>query len=141
MLTLLGVVLAGCGGGEESGTPSPSTSPSEAPTGSTEAIDPGGPPASAGPDELKELLRVALRPLVDRPVIDFRHDVYSGKALAIETKGRAFQHLGWQSTTTSPRQLDSSQPPQGDEIKGSMQVRAVGDALYLQLSTLSLIHI
>lgn len=134
-LALLGVVVAGCGGGDESGAAPEAGTPSASTFPSADATDPSGSPASTGPDELKELLRVALRPLVDRPVIDFRHDIYSGKALAIETKGRAFQHLGWQSTTTSPKQLDSSQPPHGDDIKGSMQVRAVGDDLYLQLST------
>ena len=43
--------------------------------------------------------------------------------------------MGWQSTTTSPKELGSSEAPQGDEIKGSMEVRAVGADLYMQLST------
>ena len=77
----------------------------------------------------------ALKPLVDQPVIDFRHDVYSGEALAIETKGRAFQQAGWQSTTTSPKELASSEAPQGEDVKGSMEVRAVDADLYMQLST------
>jgi hypothetical protein len=116
--------LAGCGGDDHPGgepkTESPSTSPTQ----------------SAGPaDDLKAAFREALKPLVDQPVIDFRHEVFSGPALAIETKGRAFQQVGWQSTTISPKQLGSSEAPQGDEIKGSMDVRAVGTDLYMQLST------
>ena len=81
------------------------------------------------------VFRAALKPLVDQPVIDFRHDVFSGQALAIETKGRAFQQAGWQSTTTSPKELGSSEAPQGEEVKGSMEVRAVDADLYMQLST------
>ena len=125
--------LAGCGDGDEPGgrpqaeSPSASPSPPESPTSS-------GPSGTASSDDVETLLHAALEPLVDQPVIDFRHDVYSGQALAVETKGRAFQQAGWQATTISPKELDSSQPPQGEEIKGSMQVRAVGADLYLQLS-------
>ncbi len=121
MLALL-AAIAGCsddpGGTPEAETPS---------TGPAESAVPG--------DDAKRLFGEALTPLVDQPVIDFRHDVYSGQALAIETKGRAFQRAGWQSTTTSPKELTSSEAPQGDEIKGSMQVRAVDADLYMQLST------
>jgi len=115
---------AGCGGNND-------------PAGTPEA-DPASasPTASAtGTDDVKLLFREGIKPLVDQPVIDFRYDVYSGQALAIETKGRAFQQVGWQSTTTSPKQLDSSEAPQGDEVKGSMEVRAVDADLYMQLST------
>ena len=118
------LALVGCSGGDDSGrTPqaeSASSSPSES--------------ASAG-GEVRQLFRAALQPLVDHRVIDFRHDVYSGQALAIETKGRAFQQAGWQSTTTSPKKLESPDAPQGGDIKGSMEVRAVGADLYMQLST------
>jgi len=129
--------LAGCGGGDDSGgTPQAEVpSGSTVPSGGTTDVPPDGSPGTAPPDDVERLLRSALEPLLGEPVIDFRHDVYSGTALAIETKGRAFQHVGWQSTTTSPKQLDSPQPPQGDAIKGSMRVRDVGEDLYLQLST------
>jgi hypothetical protein len=126
VLALL-ATLAGCGGGDDPGAtpeappPSTSTSPSV--------------PGTNGADGAKAVLRDALKPLVDQPVIDFRHDVYSGDALAIETKGRAFQHVGYQSTTTSPKRLGSSDAPHGDEVKGSMDVRAVDADLYMQLST------
>ena len=118
--------LAGCGGDDDPGgtpeaeTPSASSSPS-ASTGDT--------------GDVAALLKAALQPLVDHPVIDFRHDVYSGQALAVETKGRAFQQAGWQSTTTSPKVLGSPDAPSGDEIKGRMDVRAVDADLYMQLST------
>ena len=123
MLVLL-TVLAGCSGGDDPrGTPEAET-PSSSPT------------ASAGTaDDVKVLFRAALKPLVDQPVIDFRHDVHSGQALAIETKGRAFQQAGWQARTTSPKELGSPDAPQGDDIKGLMEVRAVGADLYMQLST------
>ena len=123
LLALL-AALTGCGGSDDpGGTPdaeTPSTSASE---------------SAAGADDVKVLFGEALKPLVDQPVIDFRHDVYSGEALAIETKGRAFQQAGWQSTTTSPKELASSEAPQGDDIKGSMEVRAVDADLFMQLST------
>ena len=117
--------LAGCGGGDDPG------STPEAETPSTSASHVG----AASADDVKLLFREALKPLVDQPVIDFRHDVFSGQALAIETKGRAFQQAGWQSTTTSPKELGSSEAPQGEEVKGSMEVRAVDADLYMQLST------
>ena len=128
-LAALGLLaaLAGCGRGDEPG----STPRAETPSASAAS---SGPSATATADDVAALLHAALRPLVDQPVIDFRHDVYSGQALAVETKGRAFQQAGWQATTISPKELDSSQPPQGADIKGSMQVRAVGADLYLQLS-------
>ena len=123
--------LAGCGGGDEpSGTPE-----AESPAASAASSESSDASGTASPDDVEALLHAALKPLVDQPVIDFRHDVYSGQALAVETKGRAFQQAGWQATTTSPKELDNSQPPQGAEIKGSMQVRAVDADLYLQLST------
>jgi len=124
VLALL-AALAGCGGSDDPGstpeTEAPSTSPSTS--------------ATPGADDVELVFRAALKPLVDQPVIDFRHDVFSGQALAIETKGRAFQQAGWQSTTTSPKELTSSEAPQGDEVKGSMEVRAVDADLYMQLST------
>ena len=123
LLALL-AALTGCGGSDDpGGTPdaeTPSTSASE---------------SAAGADDVKVLFGEALKPLVDQPVIDFRHDVYSGEALAIETKGRAFQQAGWQSTTTSPKELTSPEAPQGDDVKGSMEVRAVDADLFMQLST------
>jgi hypothetical protein len=121
VLALL-TVLAGC---------------SDDPGGTPEAETPSTDPAESGVpgDDAKRLFGEALTPLVDQPVIDFRHDVYSGQALAIETKGRAFQQAGWQSTTTSPKELTSSEAPQGDEVKGSMEIRAVDADLYMQLST------
>ena len=123
MLALL-AALAGCSGADDpAGTPPAAT----ATTSPTES--------AISADDVEVIFRAALKPLVDEPVIDFRHDVYSGEALAIETKGRAFQQAGWQSTTTSPKELTSPDAPQGDEIKGSMDVRAVGDDLYMQLST------
>ena len=137
-LALAGTLVAtpaGCGGGDDSGgtpqaeTPSASTAPSADPT------EPGASPDAASSDDVATLLRAALRPLVDGPVIDFKHEVFSDEALAIETRGRAFQQVGWQSTTTSPKQIGSAQAPHGDEIKGTMQVRAVGDDLFMQLST------
>ncbi len=119
--------LAGCDAAHDpAGTPEAGT-PSASPTGSATGAD--------DVDDVQVLFHAALAPLVDQPVIDFRHDVYSGPALAIETKGRAFQQAGWQSTTISPKELTSSEAPQGDEVKGSMEVRAVGADLYLQLST------
>ena len=123
MLALL-AALAGCSGDDPGGTPEAET-PSPSPT----------PSATTGADDAKAVFDAALKPLVDQPVIDFRHDVFSGPALAIETKGRAFQQAGWQSTTISPKELGSSEAPQGDEIKGSMEVRAVDADLYMQLST------
>jgi hypothetical protein len=123
--------VAGCGGDDEpvgtpaAGSPSPSVSQSASPT---EGQGSGG-------GGLRKLLRASVEPLVDGSVIDFRHDVYSGEALAVETRGRAFQGTGWQATTTSPKQLDSTQAPQGDDIKGTMHVRAVDADLFLQLST------
>jgi hypothetical protein len=129
LLALL-AVLAGCGGDDEpSGTPqqdSPSNSASASPS---DVSDPG----DAG--DVEQLFRAALKPLVDQPVIDFRHDVYSGDALAIETKGRAFQQVGWQATTTSPKVLGSPDAPSGDDIKGTLDVRAVDADLFMQLST------
>ena len=128
LLAVLAVlaVLAGCGGSDDP----PGTPEAESPTASA---SPTVPTVSA--DDVKVIFRAALKPLVDQPVIDFRDDVYSADALAIETKGRAFQQVGWQSTTTSPKELGSTEAPQGDEIKGSMEVRAVGADLYMQLST------
>jgi hypothetical protein len=117
-------VLAGCSGGTPGRPGAEPPAPSSSPSAST--------PSAA---ELGVLLEAALQPLVDGPVIDFRHDVYSGQALAIETKGRAFQKAGWQATTTSPKQLGSPHAPHGDEVKGSMQVRAVDADLFMQLST------
>ena len=121
--TLL-AALAGCGGSDD-------------PTGTPEAETPAPSPteSAATAEDVELLFGDALKPLVDQPVIDFRHDVYSGQALAIETTGRAFQQAGWQSTTTSPKELTSSEAPQGDEVKGSMEVRAVDADLYMQLST------
>jgi hypothetical protein len=116
--------LAGCGGTDDAG----GTPDAETPSNSASE-------SAASADDVKLLFREALRPLVDQPVIDFRHDVFSGPALAIETKGRAFQQAGWQSTTTSPKELGSSEAPQGEEVKGSMEVRAVDADLYMQLST------
>jgi hypothetical protein len=121
--TLL-AALAGCGGGDDPG----GTPEAEAPSASTTA-------SAATAEDVQRLFSEALEPLVEQPVIDFRHDVYSGQALAIETKGRAFQQAGWQSRTTSPKELSSSEAPQGDEVKGSMEVRAVDADLYMQLST------
>ena len=117
--------LTGCsdddpGATPEAGSPSPSTSPSASASTAT---------------DIKPLLRAAVKPLLDQPVIDFRHDVFSGEALAIETKGRAFQQAGWQATTTSPKKLGSSEAPTGDDIKGLMEVRAVDADLFMQLST------
>ncbi|MDX6374212.1 MAG: hypothetical protein QOD98_3200 [Nocardioidaceae bacterium] len=132
---LLGA-LAGCGGGDDpGGTPqaeSPASSASPSPSSSTSSSTS---PSSTAADDLKALFRAALKPLVDQPVIDFKHDVFSGQALAIETKGRAFQHVGWQSRTISPKELGSPEAPEGDAIKGSMDVRAVDADLYMQLST------
>ena len=71
--------------------------------------------STTGADDVEPVFRAALKPLVDQPVIDFRHDMFSGQALAIETKGRAFQQAGWQSTTTSPKELGSAEAPQGEE--------------------------
>ncbi len=125
LLALLGA-LVGCSDDGPSGTPeqeSPSSSPSS---------DPSGPADTA---QVEKLFETALKPLVDQQVIDFRHDVYSGEALAIETRGRAFQQVGWQATTTSPKVLGSAQPPTGDEVKGTLQVRAVADDVFMQLST------
>jgi hypothetical protein len=117
--------LAGCGDSDTGGEPT-----AESPSAST------GPSASASTaDDVGALFQAALQPLVDQHVIDFRHDVYSGQALAVETKGRAFQQAGWQATTTSPKVLGSPEAPSGAEIKGSMEVRAVDADLYLQLST------
>jgi len=125
VLALLVVVaLSGCGGGDDpAGTPEAET-PSTGPTATDTSAD-----------TAEALFRAAVTPLVDQPVIDFRHDVFSGAALAIETRGRAFQQAGWQSTTTSPKELGSSEAPQGQDVKGSMEVRAVDDDLYMQLST------
>ncbi len=121
VLALL-TVLAGC-----SDDPAP-TPEAETPSSS--------PTVSAGiADDVEVVFRAGLRQLVDQPVIDFRHDVYTGQALAIESKGRAFQQAGWQARTTSPKELGSPDAPQGDDIKGSMDVRAVGADLYMQLST------
>jgi hypothetical protein len=117
--------LAGCGGSDNGDEPT-----AESPSAST------SPTGSAGAsDDVEQVFHAALTPLLDQPVIDFRHDVYDGQALAIETKGRAFQQAGWQSTTTSPKEVASPEAPQGDEIKGSMDVRAVDADLYMQLST------
>ena len=116
--------LTGCSDDSDPGNTPDAGTPSTSPTGTS---------ATAG--DVGAIFDAALKPLVDQPVIDFRHDVFSGEALAIETKGRAFQQAGWQSTTTSPKELGSSQAPEGDEIKGSMDVRAVGDDLFMQLST------
>ncbi len=124
MLALL-AALAGCGGSDDPGSTPEAETPSTSPTAS----------ATSGANDVKVILHAALKPLVDQPVIDFRHDVFSGQALAIETKGRAFQQAGWQSTTTSPKELGSSEAPQGEEVKGSMEVRAVEADLYMQLST------
>ncbi len=118
--------LAGCGGDDDSSAAPQAESPS--PSTSTSA------PATAGED-VKTVFKAAVEPLLDKPVIDFRHDVFSGEALAIETKGRAFQQVGWQSTTTSPKELSSPEAPTGEDIKGSMQVRAVADDIFMQLST------
>ena len=118
----LTAALSGCSGGDD-------------PSGTPEA-EPPDPTASApSADDVEPLFREALKPLLDQPVIDFRHDIFSAQALAIETRGRAFQQAGWQATTTSPKELTSPEAPQGDEVKGSMEVRAVGADLYLQLST------
>ena len=124
MLALL-AALTGCGGSDDPGSTPGTETPSSSPTAT----------ATTGADDVELVFRAALKPLVDRPVIDFRHDVFSGQALAIETKGRAFQQAGWQSTTTSPKELGSAEAPQGEEIKGSMEVRAVDADLYMQLST------
>jgi hypothetical protein len=118
--------LAGCGGSDDPG----GTPQAEAPSASTSQSASVG-----GTDDVETIFRAALKPLVDQPVIDFRHDVYSGQALAVETKGRAFQQAGWQATTTSPKVLGSPDAPSGDDIKGSMEVRAVEADLYMQLST------
>ena len=123
VLALL-AALAGCGGDDEPGGSPEAESTSASPTASATSAD-----------DVELLFREAIKPLVDQPVIDFRHDVYSGPALAIETKGRAFQQVGWQSTTTSPKELGSSEAPQGEDVKGSMDVRAVDADLYMQLST------
>jgi hypothetical protein len=132
--------LAGCSSEDSTGTPSAesasasaSASGSESTSGSASPTDPTA--AADDSEAINQLFHVALKPLLDEPVIDFRHDVYSGQALAIETKGRAFQQAGWQAETTSPRELGSADAPQGDDIKGSMQVRAVGDDLFMQLSS------
>ena len=125
LLALL-ATLAGCGGDDEpSGTPQ-----AESPSASA-----GQSASASATDDVETIFRAALKPLVDHPVIDFRHDVYSGQALAVETKGRAFQQAGWQATTTSPKVLGSPDAPSGDDIKGSMEVRAVEADLYLQLAT------
>ena len=121
LLALL-TVLAGCSD-DPGGAPEAET-PSSSPTAS-----------AATPDDVQVLFRAALKALVDQPVIDFRHDIYTGQALAVESKGRAFQQAGWQARTTSPKVLGSPDAPQGDDIKGSMDVRAVGADLYMQLST------
>jgi hypothetical protein len=119
------VALAGCSGSDSGGEPT-----AESPSAST------SPSTSASTaDDVAALFQAALQPLVDQRVIDFRHDVFSGQALAVETKGRAFQQSGWQATTTSPKVLGSPDAPSGAEIKGSMQVRAVDADLYMQLST------
>ena len=124
MALALVAALAGCTGSDDpAGTPEVETA-SASPTAS-----------ATGADDVKVLFRTAVKPLVDQPVIDFRHDVFSGPALAIETKGRAFQQAGWQSTTTSPKELASTEAPEGEEVKGSMEVRAVDADLYMQLST------
>jgi hypothetical protein len=121
---------AGSSDGESDGE---SDSPTDDPTGST----PGGADASASAGPAQQLLTDALTPVLSLPVVDFRYDVYSGPALAIETKGRAFQQRGWQATTISPKKLDSPDAPSGDEVKGALQVRAVGAGLFMQLSTWS----
>ena len=123
-LPALLAVLAGCSGSDDAGGRAEAETPAASPTGSATRAD-----------DVKQLFRQALKPLVAQPVIDFRHDVFSGPALAIETLGRAFQQVGWQSTTTSPKELGSSEAPQGDDVKGSMEVRAVSADLYMQLST------
>jgi hypothetical protein len=112
-------------------TDSPTDDPTDDPSGGT----PGGADTTPAAGTAQQLLADALKALLGLPVIDFRYDVYSGQALAIETKGRAFQQLGWQATTTSPKKLDSPDAPSGDDIKGSLQVRAVDDDLFMQLST------
>jgi hypothetical protein len=117
-------VLAGHGGSDDPGGTPDTETPSASPTAS-----------ATGTNDVKLLFRAAIKPLVDQPVIDFRHDVFSGPALAIETKGRAFQQAGWQSKTTSPKELGSSEAPQGEEVKGAMEVRAVDADLFMQLST------
>jgi hypothetical protein len=120
--------LAGCngsGGGADSGGTPGTDSPSPSVTAG----------AGGGGSGVKQLMKASIAPLVDGPVIDFRADLYSGQALAIETKGRAFQGKGWQATTTSPKKLGSSEAPQGDDIKGSMDVRAAGADLFIELST------
>ena len=124
MLPLL-AALAGCSSDDTPG-PTPEAEPSSS-----------GPTASetTGADDVQQVFHAALTPLVDQPVIDFRHDVFSGQALAIETKGRAFQQAGWQSTTTSPKELGSSEAPTGEGVKGSMDVRAVDADLYMRLYT------
>jgi len=124
VLALL-AALAGCGGSDDPGSTPEAETPSTSPTATATTVA----------DDVEPVFRAALKPLVDQPVIDFRHDVFSGQALAIETKGRAFQQAGWQSTTTSPKELGSSEAPQGEEVKGSMEVRAVDADLYMQLST------
>ena len=129
MPLVLLVGLAGCSGSNAGSEPS-----AESPSASTSPS--AGTSASAGTtDDLGTLFEAALKPLVDQHVIDFKHDVFSGQALAVETKGRAFQQAGWQATTTSPKVLGSPDAPSGDDIKGEMQVRAVGDDLFMQLST------
>jgi hypothetical protein len=129
------LVLTACGGNDgPDGTPG-AQSPGESPSASTGADGPSASASAAG--DVKQLFKAALEPLLGEPVIDFREDVYSGQALAIETRGRAFQQVGWQARTTSPKQLGSHDAPEGDEIKGSMDVRAFDADLYMQLSTWS----
>lgn len=125
--------LAGCGGDDEpSGTPQ-QDSPSDSASASSGDASDAGDPGDTG--DVEKLFELALKPLVDQQVIDFRHDVYSGQALAIETRGRAFQQVGWQATTTSPKVLGSPQAPTGDDVKGTLDVRAVEDDVFMQLST------
>jgi hypothetical protein len=119
VLTLV-LTAAGCGGGGDA-------QPVPEPASSAASPSPSG--------DATALFEAAVEPLLDHQVIDFTYDVYSGDALAIETRGRAYRQAGWKARTTSPKELGSSEAPTGDQIKGSMQVRAVGDDLYMQLST------
>jgi hypothetical protein len=129
LLALL-TALAGCGGDD-----GPSGAPQQDSASGSASASPGSPSGASDAGDVEKLFETALKPLIGQQVIDFRHDVYSGQALAIETKGRAFQQVGWQATTTSPKVLGSPQAPSGDDVKGTLEVRAVADEVFMQLSS------
>ena len=120
---MLLAALTGCHGQGSGGTPQGEP---RSESGTSPSADAGGARAA---------LKAAVEPLLDQSVVDFDAALYSGSALAVETTGRAYQHRGYEATTTSPKELGSAQAPQGDDVKGRMDVRAVADDVYLRLAS------